>query len=115
MERLYNEELGIEIFVVDYDDYICKPKLLTFEQKEILRKFTAMINNEGLQLDLDAESITIYRDNGENSDPTIICYWHFEEWEEDPTIVPSILNAINLFYTNQKELLRRLGFDDLIL
>ena len=59
-------------------------------------------------LTIDQESVNIFIDNGENKEPTHICYWHIEEWEEDPTVVISIANAIQLFYTNKKELLNRL-------
>ena len=59
-------------------------------------------------LTIDQESVNIFIDNGENKEPTHICYWHIEEWEEDPTVVISIANAIQLFYTNKKELLNKL-------
>ena len=59
-------------------------------------------------LTIDQQSVNIFIDNGENKEPTHICYWHIEEWEEDPTVVISIANAIQLFYTNKKELLNRL-------
>jgi hypothetical protein len=59
-------------------------------------------------LTIDQESVNIFIDNGENKEPTHICYWHIEEWEEDPSIVISIANAIQLFYTNKKELLNKL-------
>lgn len=63
---------------------------------------------ENLKLALDSESVNIYIDNGENKEPTHIVYWHEDEWLEDPSIVVSIINAIQLFYTNPKELLNRL-------
>lgn len=63
---------------------------------------------KNLKLAIDQESVTIYIDNGENEEHILICYWHMEEWEEDPSIVVSIANAIQLFYTNKKELLSRL-------
>lgn len=63
---------------------------------------------ENLKLAIDQESVNIYIDNGENKEPTHVCYWHIEEWEEEPSIVISIANAIQLFYTNKKELLSRL-------
>lgn len=39
-------------------------------------------------------SVTILHDNEE------IVHWVSDEWEEDPSIVPSISNAIKLSYTD---------------
>lgn len=39
-------------------------------------------------------SVTITHDNEE------IVHWVSDEWEEDPSIVPSITNAIKLAYTD---------------
>jgi hypothetical protein len=39
-------------------------------------------------------SVTILHDNEE------IVHWVSDEWEEDPSIVPSISNAIKLAYTD---------------
>jgi hypothetical protein len=65
-----------------------------------------------LKLTRDDESLNIYIDNGDDQDPTHICYWHFEEWEEDAeTVVPAMLTAMELFYTNPQELLNRLGIE----
>lgn len=38
-----------------------------------------------------------------------IVHWVSDEWEEDPTIVPSICNAIHLAYTDVFELRRLVG------
>ena len=61
-----------------------------------------------LKLSIDNESVEIYIENGIDKDPTQICYWHIDEWEEDSSVVISILNAVQLFYTDKKELLNRL-------
>ena len=65
---------------------------------------------KNLKLAIDNESVDIYIDNGEDKDPIQICYWHIDEWEEDPSIVISIVNAIQLFHTDKGKLLRLLGF-----
>jgi len=58
-----------------------------------------------LKLTIDQESVNIYIDNGENKDPTNICYWHIDEWEEDSEVAISIFNAIQLYYTKPKHYL----------
>jgi hypothetical protein len=64
-----------------------------------------------MQLTIDAESVNIYIDNGEETDPTHIAYWYFEEWEEDAeTVVPAMLTAIDLFHRDKKLLLKTLGY-----
>ena len=63
---------------------------------------------ENLKLAIDSESINIYIDNGDEQDPTHVCYWHIEEWEEDSEVAISIFNAIDLFHTNPKELLNKI-------
>jgi hypothetical protein len=65
---------------------------------------------ENLKLARDSESLDIYIDNGDDQDPTQICYWHEDEWLEDAeTVVPAMLMAMELFYTNPQELLNRLN------
>ena len=68
-------------------------------------KTTEQINLNKLKLTIDNESVNIYIDNGEDKEPTHLFYWYFEEWEEDSSIVISIFNAINLFYTDKQKLL----------
>lgn len=69
------------------------------------------MNTENLKLSIDTESVNIYIDNGEDKEPTHVVYWHEDEWLEDSeTVTPSIIQAINLFYTDKKELLKRVGF-----
>jgi hypothetical protein len=48
-------------------------------------------------------SVTILHDDEE------IVHWVSDEWEEDPSIVPSITNAIKLAYTDVFELRRLVG------
>jgi len=62
---------------------------------------------KNLKLIIDPESVYIYKENGIDKEPTTICYWHIEEWEEDANVAISIFNAIQLFYTNRKELLNK--------
>ena len=69
------------------------------------------INREDLKLSIDAESVNIYIDNGEEEEPTNVCYWYFEEWEEDQTIIPSIFNAILLYHSSPNDLLILLGLN----
>ena len=64
---------------------------------------------EELKLTIDQESVNIYIDNGEDKEPTHICYWHIEEWEEDSEVAISIFNAIQLYYTKPKKLLKLLN------
>lgn len=65
-------------------------------------------NIQNLKLDITKESVNIYLDNGDNEEPTHICYWHLDEVEEDATVMISIARAIDLFYRNPTELLQRL-------
>ncbi len=68
------------------------------------------MNIENLKLSIDSESVNIYIDNGEDKEPTHVVYWHEDEWIEDSeNVTPAIMQAINLFYTDKKELLNRVG------
>lgn len=58
-----------------------------------------------LKLSIDSESVSIYIDNEDNEEPIYVCYWHKDEWIEDPDVVISIARAIELFYL-AKELLK---------
>ena len=65
---------------------------------------------ENLKLVIDSESLNIYIDNGDDEEPTHVCYWHEDEWNEDSeVVVPAMLSAIDLYLNNPKELLSRLG------
>ena len=74
------------------------------------------MENQNLQISIDEESVNIYRDYGEDKDPLHIVYWTEDEWLEDPeTVVPAIISAINLYYTNQTTLLQILGLEKYII
>lgn len=62
---------------------------------------------ENLKIAIDSESVNIYIDNGEERDPTHVVYWHCDEWEEDPSIVPAIVNAVDMFHTDPEGLLKK--------
>jgi hypothetical protein len=49
------------------------------------------------------DSVTVLHNNEE------IVHWVSDEWEEDPTIVPSIANAIKIAYEDVFELRRLVG------
>jgi hypothetical protein len=66
---------------------------------------------KNLKLSIDSESVNIYIDNGDDKEPTHVVYWHIDEVEEDSNVAISIANAINLYHTNPKELLNKLGLD----
>ena len=76
----------------------------TFIMKTIILKEKDLKN---LKLTIDNESVNIYIDN--YPEPIHVCYWNIEEVEEDANVMISIANAIDLFHTNPKELLERLG------
>ena len=54
-----------------------------------------------LKVEVCEEEITISTEDGLE-----VVHWVCDEWEEDPTIVPAIANAIHLAYTDPKELIR---------
>jgi hypothetical protein len=37
--------------------------------------------DQQLTLTIDQESVSIYREQGEDKDPIHVCYWYFEEWD----------------------------------
>jgi hypothetical protein len=55
---------------------------------------------------ITSDDVRILKDN--NLDEEVL-YWNREEWEEDPSIVPSILNAIIMAYENPQQLLDKIG------
>jgi len=57
-----------------------------------------------MKLAIDNESVNIYIDNGDDKEPTHVCYWHLDEVEEDSSVAISIANAINLFHTDKSKL-----------
>ena len=54
-----------------------------------------------LKVDICKEEITISTENGLE-----VVHWVEDEWNEDPSIVPAIANAIHLAHTNPYELVR---------
>lgn len=64
-----------------------------------------------LKLSIDNESVNIYLDNGSDQEPTHIVYWHLDEVEEDANVAISIANAIDLYYRNPKELIKKVAYD----
>lgn len=72
-----------------------------------LRRINDIAN---LKLVRDSESINIFIDNGEDYDPLHVIYWHVDEWLEDAeSVVPAIMEAMELFYTDKKKLLNKLN------
>jgi hypothetical protein len=61
-----------------------------------------------MKLVIDNESVNIYIDNGDDKEPTHVCYWHLDEVEEDSSVAISIANAINLFHTDKSKLVETL-------
>ena len=53
-----------------------------------------------LTVEIYPEEITIYMEDG-----TEVVHWVEDEWEEDPTIVPAIANAIHMAHTVPDKLL----------
>ena len=65
-------------------------------------------NLNRMKLAIDNESVNIYIDNGDDKEPTHVCYWHLDEVEEDSSVAISIANAINLFHTDKSKLVETL-------
>lgn len=63
-----------------------------------------LIKKDSFKLAIDQESVNIFVDNGEDNEPTHVCYWHIEEVVENADVAISIANAINLYHSNPKEL-----------
>lgn len=68
------------------------------------------MNLKNMKMDLDDESLHIFIDNGEDFDPTSICYWHLDEVEEDASVSITMLRAMQLFYTDKQKLIELLKF-----
>lgn len=68
------------------------------------------VQPEDLQLSIDNESVNIYFEPPDGkTDPLHVVYWHLDEVEEDASVALTIANAIQLFYTNPAELLKRIS------
>ena len=70
-----------------------------------------MIRLKDLKIAIDSESVNIYCDNGLEEEPEHVCYWHVEEIEEDADVAFAMCNAVQLFYTDPKLLLKKLGLE----
>jgi len=74
------------------------------------------MKNQKLEISIDFESVSIYREMGEDKDPLHVVYWTEDEWLEDADlVVPAMLQAINLYHINQVLLLKTLGLEAYIL
>ncbi len=66
-----------------------------------------MHNFVNLKIAIDSESVNIYIETG--GEPVHIVYWHEDEWMEDAeTVVPAIITAMDLYYTDPLELINRI-------
>ena len=71
-----------------------------------------VIDRDRLKLVQDGYSLNIYIENGGDEEPTHVAYWVDDEWMEDAeSVVPAMLNAMELFYTNPELLLEKLGLE----
>ena len=67
-----------------------------------------------LRMDFDSESITIYleKEVRDETQQTVLFYWHIEELLEDENSEPeasvflAMMNAVHLFNTDKKQLLK---------
>lgn len=59
---------------------------------------------KNLCIDIDSESLHIFIDNGD--DIISVAYWHIDEVKEDEEVAIPMCKAVQLFYTNQQELVR---------
>lgn len=76
-----------------------------FENAQTFNQHKNQSKMKDLKLTIDQESVNIYVDNGEDKDPINIRYWHIDEWKEDSELVISILNAVQMFYTDKQKLI----------
>ena len=96
-------------YIIDYIDGVQTAQIYeyNFTCKQFLKEIWDVFGN--IKLARDESSLNIYIDNGDDKEPTQVCYWHEDEWLEDAeSVVPAMLTAMELFYTNKPELLRRL-------
>ena len=76
----------------------------------------AFAKNQLLQIALDSESVNIYRQINDDDEPLHIVYWHEDEWLEDAeSVVPAMIKAIELYYTDQIQLLKVLGLEQYLI
>lgn len=87
---------------------------LEFTCEDFLKHIEVEYNHfiEDMKLSRDAECFNIYIDEGEDKEPIHICYWHCDEWEENPKeVVPAMTRAMEMFYTDKEGLLELLGYE----
>jgi len=71
-----------------------------------LEKVAKMNKYANLRIAIDGESVNIYIETG--GEPIHVVYWTEDEWLEDAeTVVPAIIKAMELFYTNPDEIFSR--------
>jgi hypothetical protein len=63
------------------------------------------MNSEDLKIDIDQESLHIFFTDDEGENILSICYWHIDEVEEDSSVCISMLNAVQLYYTDRQKLI----------
>lgn len=61
------------------------------------------MKNPRVRIELGEDHVTIYHHDEE------VVHWLQDEWEEDPSIVPSIANAVMLACTNIRLLREKVG------
>lgn len=64
-------------------------------------KIDSMVDR--LKLSIDDECVEIYVDA---DDPIHVVYWHIDEVKDDESVALIMAKAIQLFYTNPKQLLK---------
>ena len=64
---------------------------------------------DNLILTIDADAVDIYISCGDD-EPVTVAYWHMEEVEDDPSVAMTIAMAVELYYTDKKALMKKLGF-----
>ena len=67
------------------------------------------LNN--LKLSIDNESVHIYYEDENTTEPIHIVYWHLDEVEEDTEVAIAMVKAVDLFYRNPSELLEKLKIE----
>lgn len=61
---------------------------------------------DNMKLSIDAESVNIYIETGEDNDPIHVVYWHIDEVVEDASVALSIATAIEKYYESPQDLLK---------
>jgi len=88
-------------------------KVESDDQEEI--EIRVGIKKDRFKLTWDGYALDIYIENGEDKDPTTVVYWVDDEWEEDPeTVVPAMVTAMELFYTDPEKIFEKLNLPYLL-